>query len=529
MRETAVMSVGTALSRITGFGRIAAMAWAIGGTESKLPDTYNIANSMSNVVYQLVIGEVLATIFVPIFVQHIKTKKRDESWQLASSILNISILLSTLFVVATVLAAPWIIKIYTFRIDDPLLRLQQEQVGAFLLRLIMPQMIFYSIGAVLTGLLNANRRFAAPMFAPLLNNLIVIGTFVTFRMTHGTSVPALDGLTTFDKVLLGGGTTLGVVVMTLALWPSIRQLKGTWNPRLFAWRHPAIRHVGSLARFSLAYVLVNQVGLWVVTMLANQTQGGVSAYQAAWILYQLPYGIFAVSVMTALMPRMSAHHVEGDTAAVRRVVSQGLRTTAFIVIPASAGLVALSRPLIRLLLERGIFTGASTTLYAQTFVFMALGLAFYAAFQQIMRAFYAMQDTKTPWAVNMVCVGTNIATAIPLYNEWGVPGLGLSHAICYFAGAIVGGAILRKRLGGIDGGALLRAHVKIGVASVITGLAAWQIARALEGPTVMANLFQVTVAVLGGLVLYGGLARMLGIEEFAPVRAMLSSRIGRRK
>src|SRR5437899_8934307 len=132
-RATAVMSVGTALSRITGFVRLAVIAWAIGGVESKLPDTYNLANSMPNIVYQLVLGEILATLFVPIFVDYLTTRAKDEAWRLASTILNLAIIIATAVSAAAVLLAPWIIKIYTFRLHGQN-RIAQEQVGAFFLR-----------------------------------------------------------------------------------------------------------------------------------------------------------------------------------------------------------------------------------------------------------------------------------------------------------------------------------------------------------------------------------------------------------
>lgn len=534
-RATAVMSVGTALSRVTGFVRLAAMAWAIGGAESKLPDTYNLANSMSNVVYQLVLGEILATVFVPIFVEHIKTKARVEAARLASSILTLAFVISSVFSAICVLAAPWLIKIYTVGVDDAALRAQQEEVGAFLLRLIMPQMIFYATGSVLTGLLDAHRRFAAPKFAPILNNLIVTATFVAFRFKNGSRPPDLANLSTADKLLLGGGTTLGVIAFTMVLWPFVARLRQGYRLGVWEWRHPAIRHVGSLAKYSFGYVIVNQIGLWVVYALANghPRPGGVAAYQASWVLYQLPYAIFAVSVMTYLVPRLAEHHVAGDVTSVRADVSLGLRSTAFIVLPATAGFIALGEPIIRLLLEHGVFTRESTALFADTFVMMVLGLGAYAAFQQIMRAFYAMQDTRTPWYVNIACVGANIVAALPLYAAFGVPGLGLAHAISYVTGAIVGGAILRRRLGGLDGRRLLASHARIGIASAATGAGAWAVARAVGAAvdldTLPGQFAQVALSVAAGLVLYAAVARALRVPELRPLAALVAGRLGRRR
>lgn len=529
-RATAVMSVGTTLSRVTGFVRVAVMAWAIGGVESKLPDTYNLANTMPNMVYQLVIGEILATIFVPVFVEALAARARREAWRLASGVLVMALAVAAVFALVTVVAAPWLIKIYTFRIEDPVLRAAQEETGAFFLRLFMPQMIFYAAGMVLTGLLNAHRRFAAPMFAPILNNLTVIGTFVAFRLVSGAGTQLTD-ISTGGKLLLGLGTTAGVIAMTLALLPSVRRLRGEWQPGIPDRRDPAIRRVGALARYSFAYVIANMIGLWVVKALANRIQGGVAAYDASFILYQLPYGIFAVSVFTALVPALSEHHVRGDHAAFRRDLSLGLRTTSFVILPATAGFVALGRPIVRLLLERGAFTASSTELFADTFTLMAIGLGAYAAFQQLMRAFYSMQDARTPWLVNSVGVVVNVATAYPLMSWLGVPGLGLSHAISYLAALACALVVIRRRLGGIDGRRLASSHARIAAAAALTGAAAWAVgetlARAVDVSAVGGRVLQVGAATAAGLILYSAVALVLKLDEFRPLVRLVAGRFGR--
>jgi putative peptidoglycan lipid II flippase len=527
-RATAVMSVGTAMSRITGFLRLAVIAWAIGGVESKLPDTYNLANSMPNIVYQLVLGEILATLFVPVFVDYLTTRAKNEAWRLASTILNLAIIITAAVSVVAVLLAPWIIKIYTFRLHGDA-RIQQEAVGAFFLRLLLPQMIFYAAGSVLTGLLNAHRRFAVPMFAPVLNNVIVMATFIAFRSLHPHNLPTLETLSGWDKLLLGGGTTLGVITMTVVLWPFVLRLKDQqYSPRALDWRNPAIRHVGRLAKFSLAYVIVNQIGLWIVFALANGDPGGVTAYQSAFILYQLPYGIFAVSVFTALIPELSEHHVRKDVASFRNDLSLGLRTTLFIIVPAAAGFIALSRPIVRLLLQHGVFGSRSTALFARTFLLMSIGLAAYAVFQQLMRASYARQDTKTPWIVNGCAVAFNIAISIPLFLWMRVPGLGLGHAVSYIFAAALGGAVLRRQLGGLDGARILRSFVRIAVAATASGVGAWLVSRRLEPagaePALGSQLLQVGAAIATGLAIYAGLAAAFRLDEFRPLIRMVAGR-----
>jgi putative peptidoglycan lipid II flippase len=530
-RATAVMSAGTALSRITGFLRLSVMAWAIGGVESKLPDTYNLANQLPNIVYQLVLGEILATVFVPVFVEYITTRDREESWRLASTILNLAFVIAFAVSAITVFLAPWIIRIYTFRLHGPQAQLQND-IGAFLLRFFMPQMIFYATGSVLTGLLNAHRKFAVPMFAPVLNNLIVMGTFVAFHIQHPRGI-GLESLTSGDKVLLGGGTTAGVIAMTVVLWPFVRKLPGRYRPHAWDWRHPAVRHVGGLAKYSFGFVIINQVGLFVVLVLANGVPGGVTSFLSAYTLYQLPYGIFAVSVFTALVPSLSEHHVRSDPESFRRDLSLGLRTTSFIVLPAAAGFIALSQPIVRLLLQHGVFTGQSTKLFADTLVLMAIGLAGFSAFQQQTRAFYSRQDTRTPWIVNFWATAFNIAANFPLYAWLGVPGLALAHALSYLVAAAFGGVVLRRRIGGIDGRRLLDSHVRILVASTATGFAAWGSALAIGSAVAtdrLAGQFaQVFGAIAAGLLTYGGLAALLRLDEFRPLVRAVAGRFARER
>jgi putative peptidoglycan lipid II flippase len=232
--------------------------------------------------------------------------------------------------------------------------------------------------------------------------------------------------------------------------------------------------------------------------------------------------------MTFIVREISEHHVERDLAAVRRDVSLGLRTTAFIVLPASAGFMALSVPLGRLLLQHGHFTGRSTHQFADTFVLMAIGLGAFAAFQQLMRAFYAMQDTRTPWIVNVVTNVVNIVTAWPLYVLIGVPGLALSMSLSYIGGAVYGAAVLRSRIGGLDGARLLTSHVRIGIASVATGATAWiiakAVARAIDVGRLGGEAVQVGAAVAGGVALYVVAAKLLGVDELRPLIGMVAGR-----
>jgi putative peptidoglycan lipid II flippase len=278
--------------------------------------------------------------------------------------------------------------------------------------------------------------------------------------------------------------------------------------------------------------VINQIGLWVVYALANGVTGGVTAFQSSFILYQLPYGIFAVSVFTALVPTLSEHHVRNDLEAFRRDLSLGLRTTLFVVMPAAAGFVALAHPIVRLLLEHGVFGSGSTELFADTFLLMALGLASYAAFQQLIRASYARQDTRTPWIVNSIAVAFNIAIALPLFAWLEVPGLALAHAISYIFAAVLGGVVLRRQLGGLDGRRIGSSTIRIAFASAVSAIVAWLVAKGVASvadiSTLGGQLMQVGGAVVAALVVYGALAALLRMDEFRPLLQMVTGRFSRR-
>lgn len=511
------MGFGTALSRITGFGRLAVIAWAIGGAESKLPDTYELANTLPNVFFHLILGEVVVTAFVPVFVEYVTRASSDEARSLSSTVIALTLLISTAATIAAVASAGWIIKIYTFRLEGPE-RIAQEEVGAFFLRLFLPQIIFYTTGLVISGLLNAHRKFTAPTFAPIANNLIVAGVFVAFGVMHSAGIPTLQTLAASEKLLLGIGTTAGVVVQTLLLLPSVRRIPGGWF-RLSDIRldHPALPRIRALAKFALAYVLVNQVRLWMIKAFANETTGGVAAYDTSFILYSLPYGIFAVSIFTALVPTLSEHHVKGDVNSFRSDLSLGLRMTLFVMLPAAAGFVALGGPIVRLLFQRGVFGSASTALFSDTLIMMALGLPAYAALQQITRAYYSMQDTRTPFLISSIGAVTNIGGALLLFGPMGVPGLALSHAISYAFIAAVAWVMVTRKVGSLGGDRFAGWLVGVVSISIASGLIAWLVGETLAGSldvqTFIGQLLQVSASIAAGAVVFAGGASLLGFDE----------------
>ncbi|HET6776790.1 MAG TPA: murein biosynthesis integral membrane protein MurJ [Actinomycetota bacterium] len=529
VRSTAVMAVGTTLSRVTGFLRLAAMAFALGVAETRLADAYNVANNIPNIVYELVLGGVLTSVFVPVFVRQLKTRSREEAWEAARAVLTTALVVLLLIVIAGIVAAPWVVRLYTVRVPSPEREAVQELATLFL-QFFMPQIVLYGLGAVATGLLNAHRRFAAPMFAPILNNLVVTATFLTFAFMPGAGAeaPSPEAITLAQKLVLGIGTTAGVAAMTLALWPSLRSIGFRLHWR-FDPRNEAVRSLIRLSGWAVAYVVMNQIGLLIVIVLAGQDQGGYTAYQAAFIFFQLPHAIFSVSIMTALLPGLSEDWVRGDRRDFRADLARGVRTSAFVVIPAAAGYVVLAEPIVRLLLEHGVAGPESTRLVSGVLRTFALGLFQFSTFMLFLRAFYAMQDTRTPALINVFAVGLNTAANFALFPLLGVRGLALGHATAYTFAAIAAGVLLRRRLGGIEGRLLARGLAKIVAGAAVTAAAAWGVATLLERSvgveTLGKQVIQVGTSVLAGLIIFLGAALLLRMEELELVRRTITSRL----
>jgi putative peptidoglycan lipid II flippase len=526
VRNTAVMSVGTALSRVTGFLRLSAMAYALGIAETRLADAYNIANITPNIIYELALGGILSSVFVPVFVEWLQSRGREAAWDVARKVLGIAAVSLSIICVLGIVLSPWIIRLYTVGVPAGQRQLVQD-LASFFLRWFMPQIVFYGIGAVATGLLNAHRRFAVPMFAPILNNLIVIATFLTFAaMSHPGQAVLATGP---QKLVLAVGTTLGVVAMTVALWPSLRRLgfRFRWRPR---WLDEAVIRIAHLAKWVVVYVVANQLGYLVVLILAARVKGGYTAYAAAFILFQLPHAIFVVSVFTALLPAMSSRWVDGDRSAFRELLARGIRWTAVIVVPAALGYLVLAVPIVRLLLQHGVTRPRSTDLVAGILVFFSLGLFSFSTFQLLLRAYYSMQDTRTPALVNIAAVGLNVIVDLlfVLALGMGVRGLALGHATAYTFGSIALLALIRRRLGGIDGRRILSGLSRTFLAGGVTAGVAWvaseAIGRWVDTSTLGGQAAQVLGAVAAGILAFLATALMLRVDEVDVVRRQFVAR-----
>ena len=513
-RSGVAVATGTALSRVTGFLRVAALA-AIGF--ARLSDVYNVANSTPNIVYELLLGGILTASLVPLFVDY-HERGDDRSTDAVNTFAIVALLtISALGVIF----APLIASVYSQRLSGGDAA-QQQQLMTDLLRMFMPQIFFYGVTALFIAMLNARRRFAAAAFAPALNNIVVIAVLLTLpRLQVGRETVGSVLANRNEEWLLGLGTTFGVVAMTLILLPALRsagiRLRWVWE-----WRHPAVRQIVRLSGWTVGYVIANQIAFWVVLVLSYRTSGDTSAYLAAFTFFQLPHGIFTVSIMTVVGPELARASNAGDLNAFRRRFASGLRVIALVVIPAGALMIVLAEPIVRGALDYGRFSEQSIVTTSSTLAFFGIGLAGFSVYLYTIRAMYSRLDTRTPFLLNLLENVLNIGLAIALYPSMGVKGLALSWSISYSIAAVVAWGILDRRLGGLEGKRTLTVMMRIVLSSAFGAGAAWLILDYLDPSTPLAAIATVLLAgVVGGGIGIAG-AAALGVPEIADLRATLT-------
>jgi putative peptidoglycan lipid II flippase len=510
-RATVGMAVGTTISRITGVGRVVALTAALGGFG--FADAYNLANTTPNIITDIVIGGVLSATFVPVFVDYLTTRRGKDAWEAISAVVTVTITVLLVATVAFFVLTPSIIHLYTVTNHRPDVH-QQQQTAIFLLRWFVPQLTCYGLIALFTALLNTRGKFAAPMFVPIANNVVVITVLLWFHalVPHPSLVSVNAHHTAL--VLLAFGTTLGVVVQAALLLPSLARadlhIRFLWAPL-----HPAMRTITRLAGWTFGLVLANQVALVVILALADgaKVPGAVSAYTYAYTFFQLPYGVVAVSVMTAVTPSLSAAWARRDTAVFRHRMAFGLRGMLAIVIPSAVGMLILAHPLIDLVLLHGAESPAAADSTAAALAMFSLGLPGFCTFLYMVRVFQSMQDTRTAFRLYLVENVLNIAFGVLLVGPLGVRGLALSVSIGYSVAALMAMSVVRKRVGGLGGPDLTTPVKRVVTASAVMAVVTVLVLNVSSAPSGFGLLGRVMLGVIAGVIAYVATATILGARE----------------
>ncbi|GAA1430451.1 murein biosynthesis integral membrane protein MurJ [Streptomyces thermospinosisporus] len=536
LKSSAVMAAGTMVSRLTGFIRSALIVSALG--LGLLGDSFQVAYQLPTMIYILTVGGGLNSVFVP---QLVRAMKEDEDGgdAYANRLLTLVMVALAALTALAWFAAPLLVRALSNPVaSDP----DANDVAVTFTRYFLPSIFFMGIHVVMGQILNARGRFGAMMWTPVLNNIVIIVTLGTFIWVYGTAADSgmtVETIPPEGKRLLGVGVLLGLVVQALAMIPYLRETGFRIRPR-FDWKGHGLGKAAMLAKWTILFVLANQAGALVVTQLstaAGRDSGvegtGFAAYANAQLIWGLPQAIITVSLMAALLPRISRSAADDDAGAVRDDISQGLRNTAVAIVPIAFGFVSLGIPMCTLIF------GSSGTSEATNMGYMlmafGLGLIPYSVQYVVLRAFYAYEDTRTPF-YNTVIVAAGNALAsglcfLVLPARWAVVGMAASYGLAYAIGVGVAWRRLRKRLGGdLDGARVLRTYARLCIASVpaalLSGAACYGISQTLgQG---VGGSFAALLA--GGAVLLGVFfvaARRMRIEELNSLVGMVRGRLGR--
>jgi putative peptidoglycan lipid II flippase len=530
VRSSGVMALGTLASRGTGFLRTLVLVYALGVTH--VANAYNNANTLPNTVYDLMLGGILTSVVVPLLVNAAKRDTdRGEAYDQRMFTLGTGALFA-LTVVAT-LAASLLVDLYAHAITGP-----ERHLMVIFAYFFVPQIFFYGVSSLAGAVLNARGHFAAPMWTPVINNLVVIGVLLMFIATGGIGVTPTT-ISSGQVQLLGVGTTLGIIAQTAALIPALRRAGFRWRPR-FDFRRAEVAEIRRMAAPLFGYIVTTQVSFLVVQNVANKasvsaTSDSFSTYSYAWQLFQMPYAIIGISVITALLPRMSAHAADRRYALVRDDFSTGVRLSSVIVVPAALLLAVLGAPLTEFLFSIGhSSTNVAEARYiGEVFGIFSLGLVPYMMFQLLLRVFYSLHDSRTPMFIGVAVMAVNIAasllslTLLPAGHV--VEGLGIAFGLSNVAGVAFSWRILSRRLGGLDGRWIAASLVRMHAAAIPAMIFAWAtmfMIGVILAPGPLFGLITVLIGGSGALLLYVLFSRALGITEVTDLGETLNARLG---
>ncbi|CAN5647165.1 murein biosynthesis integral membrane protein MurJ [soil metagenome] len=510
------MSAATSLSRITGYLRTMTQATTLG--TGAVAGAYTLSNALPTQIYELFMGGLLSSILVPLLVERIARSGEEDARRFISALLTVIMpLLVFLAALGVIFAEPVILLTTDWSASSTLSTGEADrriELAVLLFRIFALQIVFYGAGGLAIGILNAHRRFFLPTFAPVLNNLIVILSFTGYALLAGRNPVAA-------VYTLAVGTTLGVAVMSLILVPSVLRLG--YKPQL-RLGHPALGSALRLSAPVLVFVAAT-VGVQVAANLFASRSDGVDELYYAFIIFLLPYGIFVVSIATALVPDLSEKYASRNTNGYRSTLSFGLRATLFVTVPALAALAALAVPISGLLYQRGEFGPEDTQLVAAVLTAFAVGLPGYALQLVLVRSFYTRRNSSTPALLNVGLFIVFVGLAYFLSAAVGLVGVALGFSVAYALLALALLFAMHREIKGIEGQRLAKSLVKI----LAAGLLMYAAARAgivLTGTGSSAFGRILILCSVGGAssAIYLGVAFVLRAEELRSVVSLLGRR-----
>jgi putative peptidoglycan lipid II flippase len=497
------MASGTLVSRVTGLLRVLVLAWVLGFTP--IADAFNLANTVPNMLFDLVLGGIATATFIPVFVERLALDGERRAWRSISSVITGSLIV---LVAASILAwvlAPWIIEGFTVlqhstSTSAAAVLVQQRAVATELLRWFVPQIFFYGVIGIATSLLNIRRRFGVATWVPVANNVVCIGVLIWFHLVDPTPVlAALSG--SRDLLWLGLGTTLGVAVQFLCLVPSLARSE-LWRLSFrLDLKDPAMRTVGRLGSWTLFVVIANQLSLYVVLAYAfgNGGNGPVSAYTYGWSFMQMPYAVVVVSVLGAITPQLAGFATAEDYAGLAERLRFALRQSLVIIIPCTLVLIVVAQPLVGILLNHA---NAAHSLAAGTVLaVLAAGLPGFTVFQLCVRGLQSMQRAREVFGLYFFENALTIALCVVL-GRHSLAGLTASVSIGYSVAAVAALVVLARHRVNIVSGVWsvhVRRSLYASLVATVAVAALYAVPAWTHGVGLIARL---TGALVGGLLIY---------------------------
>ncbi len=519
-RNATSMATFTAVSRLTGFARIIVVAAVLG--TSYLGNTYQSANTIPNILFELFAAGVLQSVLIPIMVDAVDSGTRREAEETAGVVLGAMLTLLAAVVAAGLVAGTWIMEMLVSGVDDAAVRAAEVQLGTFLLWFFLPQVLFYAVSMVAAAVLNATGHFWQPVFAPTVNNVVVIGTYLLFGAMRGGQEPSLD-LTTPEKLVLAVGTLLGVVafcaVPVISAWRNGFRLRPS-----FRFRHPVLRRLARQGAWAAGFLGASQALLVAVLYLANGSEGGVVVYQLAYVLFMLPVSLFAVPVFTTAFPDLTRFARKEQWDEFGEEVGRATRSVCLFTIASAGALVALAAPIAHVV---ALGNASDRVLEVSGAVAgFAVGVPGFALMLLFTRVAYSYQDTRTPTLVNVgvAVLGTvvmaGLVAVVPDVDRITALGVG------YGSAQLVGAAVLAVAVRGHvhrAGSRISTVGVPVArdvAATAVSAVVVFVAVRALPDPGLAAAI---VTCVVGGALLAGGTLGLLTVLGGpAPARTLRS-------
>ena len=519
-RAAFLLMVVQVLSRVLGYARDVVLMNLFG--QSYMTDAFNVAFTIPDFIYNVLVGGAIASAFIPVFSSYLATDQSEKAWRTSSIFSSWAM---TIMIVLVVLAF-----IFTYPLLGLLTSYDAEamHLPVVLTRITLIQALFMALSAIATGILQSYQHFTWPALGTLLYNVFILLCGILLVQPIENIWPGY-GIASFSVgVVIGALATLVVQIKPLI------KVGFNYHP-CFDVHDEGLRQMVKLLIPVLIGLSVAQINVLVTQYLATGITDGVyTALRTANRFMQLPLGLFAVSISIAIFPTMTAQAAQKDYGELKKSMSLALRTSLFVIVPSTIGMIVLREPIIRLMFEfSGRFTAADTYICAQALFWYCLGLPGYAATNALIRVYYALQDTKTPIAVSIVAIVLNAVLSFILINPLQHIGLALAYSISGWAQCGLLVIFLRRRLGDLGGRGILSSLTRTTLASLAMGLAVWAVA-ALCGNTLgiedkLAQLVQVGASIAVGVGLFGALTWVMKMEEIHIVLDIFGRRFRRRR